>query len=138
MAKLPDTIENLFARYGPHVMAEPAEGWQPVGEADRLVKTHCCFCGQQCGIQLKVKDNQVVGFEPWEDFPFNKGKLCPKGVKRYMQNEHPDRLRSPMQRLDGKGYEAIDWDTALSRVVSEIKRIQQAYGNDAFALLTGA
>jgi hypothetical protein len=31
-----------------------------------LVKTHCCFCGQQCGIQLKVRNNEVIGFEPWE------------------------------------------------------------------------
>jgi assimilatory nitrate reductase catalytic subunit len=71
---------------------------------DRLVKTHCCFCGQQCGIQLKVKDNKVVGFEPWEEFPFNQGKLCPKGVKRYMQDEHPDRLTSPLARAEGTGF----------------------------------
>ena len=58
-------------------------------EPDTLVKTHCCFCGQQCGIQLKVKDNEVIGFEPWEDFPFNQGMLCPKGVKRYLQGSHP-------------------------------------------------
>jgi assimilatory nitrate reductase catalytic subunit len=30
-----------------------------------MVKTHCCFCGQQCGIQLLAKDNEVIGFEPW-------------------------------------------------------------------------
>ena len=48
-------------------------------QGDKLVKTHCCFCGQQCGIQLKVRDNRVTGFEPWEDFPFNRGMLCPKG-----------------------------------------------------------
>src|SRR6185295_17396036 len=121
MAKLPDTIENLVARFGPRLQTEPPDGWQPIGEADRLVKTHCCFCGQQCGIQLKVKDNQVVGFEPWEDFPFNKGKLCPKGVKRYMQNAHPDRLLAPLERVE-----------------EEMKRIQSAHGNDAFAVLTGA
>ena len=38
-------------------------------EPERLGRTHCCFCGQQCGIQLKVKDNEVIGFEPWEDSP---------------------------------------------------------------------
>jgi len=32
---------------------------------DKIVKTHCCFCGQQCGIKLKVKDEAVIGFEPW-------------------------------------------------------------------------
>ncbi|MFN7929390.1 MAG: hypothetical protein U0Y68_15880 [Blastocatellia bacterium] len=25
----------------------------------------------------------MIGFEPWEDFPFNHGMLCPKGVKRW-------------------------------------------------------
>jgi assimilatory nitrate reductase catalytic subunit len=102
------------------------------------VKTHCCFCGQQCGIQLRVRNNKVVGFEPWEDFPFNRGKLCPKGVKRYMQDEHPDRLKSPLRRVEGKGFEPVSWDDALDRVVSEIARIQNTYGNDAVGILGGA
>src|SRR5512140_794475 len=138
MAKLPDSIENLVARFGPSIQAEPAGGWQPIGEADRLVKTHCCFCGQQCGIQLKVKNEQVVGFEPWEEFPFNKGKLCPKGVKRYMQNAHEDRLLSPLERVEGHGFRELGWEAALDRVASEMKRIQGMHGNDAFAVLTGA
>ncbi len=66
-------------------------------EPDRLVRTHCCFCGQQCGIQLKVRDNQVIGFEPWEEFPFNRGMLYPKGVKRYLQGSHPDRLLTALR-----------------------------------------
>ena len=33
-----------------------------------------------------MKDERVIGVEPWEEFPFNEGKLCPKGVKRYLQN----------------------------------------------------
>ena len=138
MAKLPTDIPSIVKEFGPSLHRVPPGGWERTGEDDKLVKTHCCFCGQQCGIELRVRDNKVIGFEPWEDFPFNKGKLCPKGVKRYMQDEHPDRLKSPMQRVEGKGYEPIDWDSALTRVVSEIKRIQQAYGNDSFAFLTGA
>src|SRR5215468_470120 len=100
MAKLPAPIPLLVDQYGPHPKHAPPGGWNATGEVDRVVKTHCCFCGQQCGIQLKVKDNRVVGFEPWEEFPFNRGKLCPKGVKRYMQNEHPDRLLYPLKRTD--------------------------------------
>jgi assimilatory nitrate reductase catalytic subunit len=55
-----------------------------------------------------------------------------------MQDEHPDRLKSPLARVEGKGFEAIGWDAALDRVVSEIKRIQERYGKDSFAFLTGA
>ncbi len=138
MAKLPVEIPELVKQFGPTLNRVPAGGWVASEEEDKMVKTHCCFCGQQCGIQLRVRDNKVVGWEPWEDFPFNFGKLCPKGVKRYMQDEHPDRLKRPLQRVEGKGFEPIGWDAALTRVVSEIQRIRQTYGNDAFALLTGA
>ena len=138
MAKLPASIPDLVNSFGPHLSRVPAGGWTPIGEPDRLVKTHCCFCGQQCGIQLKVKDNRVVGFEPWEDFPFNQGKLCPKGVKRYMQDEHPDRLTSPLARIEGSGFQPIPWKDAIDRTSHEIRRIQEQYGNDSFAVLTGA
>lgn len=138
MAKPPVSIPQLVAQFGPSLNRIPATGWNAEVEPDRIVQTHCCFCGQQCGIQLKVKDNRVIGFEPWEDFPFNEGRLCPKGVKRYMQDEHPDRLKAPMVRKDGTGFVPVSWNEALEKVASEIRRIQQAYGNDAFALLGGA
>ena len=120
MAQLPTSLPALVAEFGPHPQRAPAGGWEGQGEPDRMVPTHCCFCGQQCGIQLKVKDERVIGFEPWEEFPFNKGKLCPKGVKRYMQNEHPDRLRTPLARDDARGFAAVDWNAALDRTAGEI------------------
>jgi assimilatory nitrate reductase catalytic subunit len=138
MARPPAEIPTLVDRFGPHPKYVPPGGWSADKGYDRLVQTHCCFCGQQCGIQLKVRDNKVVGFEPWEDFPFNRGKLCPKGVKRYMQDDHPDRLTSPLRRVEGAGFEPIAWEEALGRTAAEVRRIQQQYGPDAFAILTGA
>lgn len=136
MAYLPASEEVLIDRYGPHPKAMPVGG-DPDSPPDRLVKTHCCFCGVQCGIQLKVKDDHVVGFEPWEDFPVNQGKLCPKGVKRYLQNDHPDRLLKPLIRTS-TGFREASWDDALSLVVDNIQRIQSRDGKDAFAALSGA
>ena len=80
MAVPPNDEARLIERFGPHPQYEPPGGWQDESRRpdEKLVKTHCCFCGQQCGIQLKVRDNQVIGFEPWEEFPFNRGMLCPK------------------------------------------------------------
>src|SRR5688572_23920650 len=137
MAKIPLPIDDLIARYGPTLNDAPPGGWEPRGEADAHVKTHCCFCGVQCGIELKVKDNQVVGFEPWYDFPLNKGMLCPKGVKRYLQGGHRDRLLAPLIRTEG-GFREAEWPEAMDRVEREIRRIQGRYGRDAFALLSGA
>jgi assimilatory nitrate reductase catalytic subunit len=137
MARPPLSEAELIERYGPHLNQAPPGGWDRDVEVDKVVDTHCCFCGQQCGIKLKVADNAVVGFEPWYDFPFNEGKLCPKGVKRYLQGSHPDRLLEPLQRTE-TGFERIEWDPALDRVVSEIRRIQGEYGDDAFAVISGS
>lgn len=84
--------------YGPHPAWPSGVRLDTGVEPDRVVDTHCCFCGQQCGIRLKVKDEQVIGFEPRYDFPFNRGMLCPKGIKRYLQGAHPDRLLSALER----------------------------------------
>jgi assimilatory nitrate reductase catalytic subunit len=136
MARLTLDEDVLIHQYGPHLNYEPPGGWTEHKDCS-LVKTHCCFCGVQCGIQLKVHDNKVVGFEPWEEFPVNHGMLCPKGVKRYLQNEHPDRLLSPLMRSH-EGFREVSWDEALNRTVEAIRRIQHQYGRDAFAMLGGA
>ena len=140
MARLPDNLSAMTARFGPHPAYSEGLRLQTGVAPDKLVKTHCCFCGQQCGIQLKVKDNEVIGFEPWEDFPFNQGMLCPKGVKRYLQGSHPDRLLHAYER-DANfagGFRVIDYDRAIARVAAEIQRIQSTYGKDALGVITGA
>ena len=137
MATLPIPAEAVIARFGPSLNFPPAQGYPGRDEPDEVVKTHCCFCGMQCGIKMMVKENRIVGFEPWEEFPFNEGRLCPKGVQRYLQNNHPDRLLEPLERVEGKGFRPTGWDAALDRTVSEIHRIQNQYGKDAFAMLSG-
>ena len=140
MAQSPENTSEFIQAFGPHPAYASGVRLETGVEPDNLVKTHCCFCGQQCGIQLKVKDNEVIGFEPWEEFPFNRGMLCPKGVKRYLQGSHPDRLIHAYQRdpTSESGYRALPYDQAIALVASEIQRIQSTYGNDAFGVLTGA
>src|SRR5262245_18812514 len=138
-AEAPATPE-LLAKFGPLRAYQAGSRLDTGLDPDRLVNTHCCFCGQQCGIRLKVKANQVIGFEPWLDFPFNQGMLCPKGVRRYLQSSHHDRLTSAYARdpSSPEGFRPISYDEAIRRTASEIQRIQSKYGNDAFALLGGA
>lgn len=133
---------ELFNKFGPHT-AYQLDDQERIDRGiltEKLVKTHCCFCGQQCGMQLKVHDNKIIGIEPWEDFPFNKGMLCPKGVKRYLQNSHPDRLLHAYAKDPStpEGFRQMDYDKAIQRVAEEIKKIQNEHGHDAFGVLTGA
>jgi assimilatory nitrate reductase catalytic subunit len=140
MATLPVDELRIIDRFGPHRSEMTGRRRSTSTEPERLVKTHCCFCGQQCGVQLKVLDNEVIGFEPWEEFPFNHGMLCPKGVKRYLQGAHPDRLTTAFARdtHSPHGFSPIGYDAAIAKVAAEIARIQQTYGPSAVALLSGA
>lgn len=138
MAKIPVSDLAITHEYGPHlsrsILATSSD------EPDRLVKTHCCFCGQQCGIQLKVRNNEVIGFEPWDDFPFNRGMLCPKGVKRYLQGSHPDRLLTALARDPSRpgGFRSLPYEEAIAFAAREIGRIQKEHGPGAMGVLSGA
>src|SRR3954453_12873925 len=137
MADVPVDPIRIIERFGPHLSSMTGTRLSTSVEPDRLVKTHCCFCGQQCGIQLKVRGNEVIGFEPWEEFPFNRGMLCPKGVKRYLQGSHPDRLITAIRRDTSSisGFSPLPYSDAIRRVAAEISRNQQSYGAGAIAVL---
>ena len=140
MATIPVDQTKIIEQFGPHRSVMTGQRLSTSVEPEKLVKTHCCFCGQQCGIQLKVRNNEVIGFEPWEEFPFNRGMLCPKGVKRYLQGSHPDRLLTAVRRDPAApgGFSPMPYEHAIARVASEIQRLQQAYGHGAVGVLGGA
>ncbi len=120
-------------------------GDRPTGYRDarepgeRLVATHCCFCGVQCGMYLRVDgEGKVFGVEPM-NHDINRMRLCPKGVVAYQQVNHPDRLLAPLVREHrGAPLRPASWDAALDRVTSEICRIQEEGGRDAFAVYSGS
>jgi assimilatory nitrate reductase catalytic subunit len=140
MAQQPSSPLTIIDAFGPHLAFSSGERLDRGVEADRLVKTHCCFCGQQCGIQLKVKDNRLIGFEPLEEFPFNRGMLCPKGVKRYLQGSHPDRLLHAYRRDPPapSGFSPMAYEEAIKVVAENVLRIQSAHGPSSVAVLSGA
>ena len=62
MATLPVEETRIIQAFGPRLSDMTGIRLSTGVEPDRLVRTHCCFCGQQCGIHLKVKANEVIGF----------------------------------------------------------------------------
>lgn len=140
MATLPTDEARIADQFGPHLAYSTGERADSGVQPDKMVKTHCCFCGQQCGMILKVRDNLILGVEPWYDFPFNQGKLCPKGIKRYLQQAHPDRLTTALVRdpQSAGGFRVLAYDEAVRRTAEAIDRIQAEHGPNAFAVLTGA
>lgn len=106
---------------------------------ERLVPTHCAFCGVQCGMNLKVSHGEVIGVEP-RDYAHNRGNMCPKGIVAYQQVGHPERLQYPMMRKNGKGspLERVSWNEALDYVTRRWQEIQAQYGRDAVSVYSGS
>src|SRR5690348_3661432 len=114
--------------------------WKSNEWIDRYVPTHCCYCGVQCAMYLKVSGGKVVGVEPREDFPLNHGMLCPKGATAYQTVNHPDRLTYPLMRRGGKNspLERASWDEVLDTIAQRFRAIQTEHGKDAVAIYSGS
>ncbi|WP_037608225.1 molybdopterin oxidoreductase family protein [Streptacidiphilus rugosus] len=117
----------------------PADRWRADQAKQTLVPTHCCFCGVQCGMYLRVNEHgKVFGVEP-RNHDINRSRLCPKGLNAYQQVNHPDRLTAPLLRRNrDEEFREASWEEALDFTVAEIRRIQAEYGRDAFGMLGGA
>ena len=130
-------LESIVERYGPHLHDAPHDGWRADRVIDKIVPTHCPYCAVQCGMNLLVEKNHVVGVEPRYDFPVNEGRLCPKGVTAYLQVHHPDRLLFPLIKRNGD-FERATWDEALDLIVRKFKELQEKHGKDSIGVYSGS
>ncbi|WP_026675421.1 formate dehydrogenase subunit alpha [Alkalihalobacterium bogoriense] len=107
-------------------------------KGEKLITTHCCYCGMQCGMHIRVneKTGNVVGVEPRYDWPVTLGKMCPKGVTAYQTVDHEERIKTPLIKKNGQFVKA-SWEEALDLIESNFKRIQNEYGKNAVSVFGG-
>lgn len=77
----------------------------------KFVPTTCPYCGTGCSFYLVVRDNKVLGIEPWHTPPINEGKLCQKGRYAHQFIHSKDRLSNPLVKRNGV-FEEATWDEA--------------------------
>ncbi|MGG0286027.1 molybdopterin oxidoreductase family protein [Peribacillus butanolivorans] len=112
---------------------------------ETLVKTHCAYCGMQCGMNLRVNraTNKIIGVEPRYDWPVTVGKMCPKGVTAYQQTNHDDRILKPLIRDDAslkgtkEGFREASWNEAYDLIVKKFSELQNKYGKDSLSVFSG-
>ena len=88
----------------------------------KYVPTICPYCGTGCGLNFVVKDDKIVGVEPYKRHPINEGKVCPKGNFGYEFINREDRLTTPLIKENGEFREA-SWDEALDLVANKLKEV---------------
>lgn len=103
----------------------------------KKVKTTCPYCAVGCQLNLLVKDNKVVGAEPFFSSEPNKGMLCVKGRFAYDFINHPDRLKTPLIKRNGE-FEEATWDEALDLIAKRFTEIKEEYGPDVLGAFSCA
>ena len=115
---------------------------KPIKIVDKKAKewkyTTCGYCSTGCSIEVGLdEDGRAVGTRGDSGADVNRGKLCIKGIFEHELFNSAGRGDQPLMR--DKPYEdfkPVEWDTALDKVASEIKRIQDSHGKDAFAVVS--
>ncbi|MCW9054035.1 MAG: nitrate reductase [Motiliproteus sp.] len=115
---------------------------KPIRIADKKVKewkyTTCGYCSTGCSIQVGLnEEGRPVSARGAAGADVNRGKLCIKGIFEHELFEAAGRGSEPLLRDKiHEPYQEVSWDSAMDKTASEIKRIQETYGRDAFAIVS--
>ncbi|MDA8017799.1 MAG: molybdopterin oxidoreductase family protein [Thermoanaerobaculia bacterium] len=97
----------------------------------------CNLCEAMCGLEIRVRDGEVVSIRGDENDPFSRGHICPKAVALQDIHGDPDRLRHPVKKTEHGGWQRISWEQAFELVEAGIRRVQAHHGRDAVAIYGG-
>lgn len=99
-----------------------------------------CTPGPQCGLDVYVKDGEIIKIEGTKGFPSNDGKLCAKGASNRQYVYRSDRIRTPLRRVGPRGsghFEPISWDEALDICAEHLNRLKAESGPECAAFMCG-
>lgn len=96
----------------------------------------CNLCEAMCGIQITVEDDKITSIKGDAEDSFSRGHICPKAIALKDLYEDPDRIRTPMEKVNGQWRE-LTWREAFDKVASRIQALQAEHGNDALGVYLG-
>ncbi|MBV1887923.1 MAG: formate dehydrogenase subunit alpha [Urechidicola sp.] len=97
---------------------------------DKTVRTTCTYCGVGCQLEVSVIDGKIRGIQAPETAEVNEGHTCLKGRFAFQFYDHPDRLREPMIKKNGK-FEEVSWEEAYDFITAKLIDIKNKYGADS-------
>ncbi len=114
----------------------------PIKIADKGVQewkyTTCGYCSTGCSIEVGLdKDGKAVSSRGVASADVNRGKLCLKGIYEHELFKTDGRGSQPLMRDNFYDeFAPASWDTAIDSVAERIKKIQDKYGRDSFAIIS--
>lgn len=97
---------------------------------DEIVRTTCTYCGVGCQLDIHVINNEIRGIQAPETAEVNLGHTCIKGRFAFQFYNHPDRLKEPLIKRNGK-FEPVSWEEAYQFITDKLTQIKHKYGADA-------
>src|SRR5579859_1231102 len=83
-------------------------------------KTACNICYVNCGVEVLIEGDRIAKVRGDRDNPKSQGYLCNKAARIPFYAHHRDRLTTPLKRRADGGFDAIDWDTAISEIAARL------------------
>jgi anaerobic selenocysteine-containing dehydrogenase len=103
---------------------------------DRTALRTCPLCEATCGLEVVIRDREVVSVRGDREDVFSHGYVCPKAVGLAALERDPDRLRTPLVRRDGRLAPAT-WEQAYEEIDDRLGRVLSEHGRDALAVYLG-
>ena len=98
------------------------------------VATPCAHCSNGCKTTLSVRNNQILRANNRDHSGINGEFLCAKGRFGFDFTTHPERVRQPLVRRNGK-LEPASWEDALEEVARRLKQVRDAHGPAAMGVI---
>jgi NADH-quinone oxidoreductase subunit G len=94
------------------------------------VGTVCTHCSNGCKTTLGVRNGQIIRGNNRDQSGVNGEFLCIKGRYAFDFVEHPERLQSPLMKINGE-FQPVSWTRALKAVADKFKQVRAANGKFA-------
>ncbi|MEV8367033.1 molybdopterin oxidoreductase family protein [Streptomyces niveus] len=104
----------------------------PVRTAPRV----CPLCEATCGLTLTIEGTTVTGARGDRDDVFSKGFICPKGASFGELDADPDRLRTPLIRVNGELREG-SWGEAFDLIADRLRPLAEKHGPGSVGVVLG-
>ncbi len=104
---------------------------------DQVIRTTCTYCGVGCQLDISVINGEIRGIQAPEDAEVNQGHTCLKGRFAFQFYNHPDRLKEPLLKRNGK-FEPVSWEEAYDFITEKISSIKKKYGADAIGAISSS
>jgi len=100
-------------------------------------RTICTYCGVGCNLEVSTRNGEILSIQAPYEAEANQGHTCLKGRYAFKFYNHPDRLKSPMIKKNGK-LEEVSWDEVYDHLANKFTQIKEEHGPDAIAGISSA